>query len=104
MIDNKEDLLKQCVSILYSEQDKDEVSEFLCNIRDYCEATKDDLIFNLKEIEILKSTYDYFLLLDIIKDFQNDKKYSHKYNLKSLEKLSKIEVNEFKSKLERLMS
>lgn len=117
MIKNIEDLLEQCDEIfsifslhnwhypfiLDREDNGNKILTFISDIRYLCEKYENGLIFSSKEIEILKSTNDNYLLLDVLKDYLNDKKYCNNYDVKMFDKLNQTELIEFKSKLEKLI-
>lgn len=88
------------------EEDKNEIEEYLHNIRKICEDTKDEVTFTVKEIEILKNErlnkycISVGALIDYIKNedgdgwmFEKVKNWNMTYS----------ELQEFKLKLERLM-
>lgn len=105
MIKNKKDLLEQCNDVFYIfslhnwhypfilnyENDGDKLLSFIGNIHNYCDDTKDEIIFSKKEAEILRSYIDTYVDCSILSDLE-----SGKYDL------TKLERQEFKSKLEKL--
>lgn len=87
-----------------SREDKNEIEESLHNIRKVCEDSKDDLTFTNKEIKVL-ANYTKIgngkLSIDLLIGTINISNYN---DLLNNWKLNEKEIEEFKSKLERLVS
>ena len=120
MIKNKEDLIKQCNNvfdmfslhnwhypfILDWEDKGDRLLSFIGNIRNYYDDTKDEITLAVKEIEILKNErlnkycISVGALIDYIKNEDEDGWMIEKVKNWNM---TYSELQEFKSKLERLM-
>ena len=120
MIQNKEDLLKECEKIfnifslhnwhypfILEVENRNELYDSINNIENYCknsENKNNDLTFSAKEIQIMKTNKRFDsdrlsigYLIEVIENERNESCLIKDWNM------TKLELQEFKFKLEELM-
>lgn len=84
-----------------SREDKNEIEEYLHDIRKICENAKDEITFTTKEIEILKK--NNFSIKNILYFIQDILDSEPNLSLFTSCNLNETELQDFKSKLEKLI-